>query len=649
MAYSHWLLRPLVVTLISFLFTLMPSVVAYEVPLVDTDYSRQTCSGMWGGPSAYINVTFDNSSQGQLAMVIYEWADVRYLGKEAKPATEEDLPQRIYVCTSSAVTGGYCTREQLGLFILDLPAGKTVNETSIWSARVELPANKTSSVGGEASSNGFWDNPAGNPTPPADPYASPWRRDAFLLPSRSVRQATPISSSGTLEYTSPIHYPVPKTGFYCVAAIPVTVQSNPTRRADTDVPYHPTYKGTVLFQNTFKGRLPATDYPKVNFYFLMFIAYAAFGALWAWFCYRHMHELLPIQYYLSGLVGLLVIEMLANWVYYRYLNAHGKSTASTVFLIVVAILDAGRNSMSFFMLLVVSLGLSVVRESLGKTMLKCQALAGAHFLFGILYAIGIVELELESTSALVLLLFIIPLAFTLSGFLLWIMYALNATIAHLRSRKQRYKLKMFERLYYILLFTVLVIAAFFVVSSMSFSGRLAEGDYGHSSMKISSANILKIMRPRPGGSVGGCWTAGWLSCTLSASSRLRSYGALVPITEDKSLSLLNTRMILIRISFSTLAMSDEIAQDEEDAEDYDLEAIQSRSHLREEDDDDDDAATLVAGRRGNSSNVTNDDVVFEIGDEDDEDDEAAKRRKAQRLSGENHNHNQGPEGERLMS
>jgi Lung seven transmembrane receptor len=48
----------------------------------------------------------------------------------------------------------------------------------------------------------------------------------------------------------------------------------------------------------------------------------------------------------------------------------------------VAILDAGRNSMSFFMLLVVSLGLSVVRESLGRTMVKCQALTGLHFFFG---------------------------------------------------------------------------------------------------------------------------------------------------------------------------------------------------------------------------------------------------------------------------
>lgn len=91
-----------------------------------------------------------------------------------------------------------------------------------------------------------------------------------------------------------------------------------------------------------------------------------------------------------------------------------------------------------------------------------------------------------------LLIFVIPLAFTLSGFLLWIMHSLNgisffrlmtfrdynivlATITYLRSRKQHYKLKMFRRLYYILVMAIIVIVIFFIVSSMSFSGRLAEG------------------------------------------------------------------------------------------------------------------------------------------------------------------------------
>ena len=41
-----------------------------------------------------------------------------------------------------------------------------------------------------------------------------------------------------------------------------------------------------------------------------------------------------MQYYLSSLLGFLVIEMVAHWGYYRYLNAHGGGVTSTVFLIV---------------------------------------------------------------------------------------------------------------------------------------------------------------------------------------------------------------------------------------------------------------------------------------------------------------------------
>jgi len=204
------------------------------------------------------------------------------------------------------------------------------------------------------------------------------------------------------------------------------------------------------------------------------------------------------------------------------------------------------------------------------------------------------------------LFFIIPLALTISGFLLWIMYSLNATIAHLRARKQRYKLKMFTRLHYILLFTVLVIAIFFVVSSMSFSGRLAE-DYAAKSWRVR------------------WWLLdGWLGLLYLTGFVLIAF--LWRPSEN------NRR----------LAMSDEIAQDEEDAEDYDLEAIQSRTPVRDDDDDDDDdAATLVGGRRGNPNSLTEDNVVFEIGDEDDDDDEASKKRKANRLSGDNRQESEG--------
>ncbi|KAI0052524.1 hypothetical protein FA95DRAFT_1580094 [Auriscalpium vulgare] len=461
-------------------------VAAYEVPLQDTDYSRQICSGMWSGSNTYINVSFDSTSQGQLAMVIYEWKDYQYLGKLTSE-TDDFLP-RTYVCTSDAVRTGFCSTSELGRFILDLPRDLSIANTSFWSARVAFPgADGTVPAFDDAqptnsSGSSLWDNPAGNPKLPPGDWDTNIR--ARALTSRQQAGLNP-SPDGLLTYHEPIQYLVRTTGYYCVAVVPVTVlqSSSPTEpspRQSSEIV--PTYKGSVLFQNKFSGQLAATDYPKVNFYLAMFIIYSLLGAAWGWICYQHITELLPIQYYLSCLVGFLIIEVVANLAYYRYLNAHGKGAASTVFLFVVAILDAGRNSLSFFMLLVVSLGLSVVRDNLGVTLRKCQILAAAHFVFGVLYAVGIVELEFESTSAFILLIFVIPLAFTLSGFLMWILYSLNATITQLKARKQRYKLRMFQRLQYILLFVVFVIAIFFVVSSLTFSGRLAE-DYAANSWK----------------------------------------------------------------------------------------------------------------------------------------------------------------------
>ena len=82
------------------------------------------------------------------------------------------------------------------------------------------------------------------------------------------------------------------------AVVPLTVLSPDTvgtGRDPTDVPFHPKYEGTILFKNKFDGQLPATDYPKVNFYLAMLLAYVLFASAWGWLCYRHVQDLLPIQ------------------------------------------------------------------------------------------------------------------------------------------------------------------------------------------------------------------------------------------------------------------------------------------------------------------------------------------------------------------
>ena len=66
-------------------------------------------------------------------------------------------------------------------------------------------------------------------------------------------------------------------------------------------------------------------------------------------------------------------------------------------------------------------------------------------------------------------------------------------------------------------------------------------------------------------------------------------------------------------------MFDELAQNPEDAEDYDLEALEHRDGPMRISDNDDDASTLV-GRAGGS--MAEDAVVFDIGDDEGDDDGA---------------------------
>lgn len=110
------------------------------------------------------------------------------------------------------------------------------------------------------------------------------------------------------------------------------------------------------------------------------------------------------------------------------------------------------------------------------------------------------------------------------------------TIAHLRAKKQRYKLAMFQKLHYLLMFTIVIIGIFFVVSTMSFSGRLAEGTFLCPTFAfyvlffITTLQIILLIR---GAFVGGCWMVGLPSYTSLVSLASFSCGALAPTTEDE--------------------------------------------------------------------------------------------------------------------
>ncbi|KAL5427452.1 hypothetical protein PMIN07_007804 [Paraphaeosphaeria minitans] len=265
-----------------------------------------------------------------------------------------------------------------------------------------------------------------------------------------------------LEKKKPINYPNKdnaekvslKTGYYCVATLPFTEGVK--------------YEAIVTFRNAY-GELPAAQIPKLPFYGGVTIAYFVVSSFWAFLYFQHRHDILAVQNYITAILVFLVLEMLMTWGFYDYQNRHGNNLGAKVLMIVVAILNAFRNSFSFFLLLIVCMGYGVVKHTLGKTMVMVRWLAVAHFVFGVVYAIASLTIRPDDAGPLVLLV-ILPLSATLTAFYIWTLNSLNLTMKDLMERKQHVKADMYKKLWWCILTSIVVIFGFFFLNSFTFAG-----------------------------------------------------------------------------------------------------------------------------------------------------------------------------------
>lgn len=174
----------------------------------------------------------------------------------------------------------------------------------------------------------------------------------------------------------------------------------------------------------------------------------------------------------------------------------GATILAIALLVLVAILNSGRNSLSLFMLLIVSMGYGVVkyvlstfldsrqcsplclvflppfyvssfRPTLGSTMKKVIMLSLAQFLFGVIYSAGTMS-PVDDVSAMIVLMVVVPLALTMTSFYIWTLQSLTSTITTLNLRRQTEKVKMYTRLWRLLAFSLAVLCAFFVINTLNF-------------------------------------------------------------------------------------------------------------------------------------------------------------------------------------
>lgn len=276
----------------------------------------------------------------------------------------------------------------------------------------------------------------------------------ILAPNATSKSMNPIFTEAIpLNDPKPIKYPISRTGYYCVLTWDMGTGE---------------YTAVAEFRNAF-GELPAAQIAKLPFYGGLTLVYAVLGIFWAFLYVQNRHDILPVQNYITAILVFLVVEMLLTWGYYDYQNVHGVNVGTRIYLVIVSILNAGRNSFSFFLLLIVCLGYGVVKPSLGKTMVYVRWLAAAHFAFGVIYSTASLTIHPEDAGPVILLI-IMPLSATLTAFYIWTLNGLGMTMKDLMERKQHVKAGMYRKLWWCILTTILVIFAFFFFNSFTFVG-----------------------------------------------------------------------------------------------------------------------------------------------------------------------------------
>ncbi|KAG5439411.1 hypothetical protein PCANB_001985 [Pneumocystis canis] len=263
--------------------------------------------------------------------------------------------------------------------------------------------------------------------------------NTFLI-NPDKKNTSIVTQKINVKKSSLIEYKVNKTGYYCISSIPSNLIGN---------------IATIRWNNYY-GKLQASEYPKLSFYAFMIAVYLFIGLFWSFFYIKHKNDILSIQKYIMAIIIFLIFEMIILREYYEYININGYNTGSFIYLLIVSMINAGRISFSFFILLIISMGYSIVKTNLGSKMRKSILLSILHFLFSIIYIILTALNYWKNFIPFILILTFLSSS-TLWAFYCWTIYSLTQTITDLTHRKQYSKALIYKKLLITLIFTILLI------------------------------------------------------------------------------------------------------------------------------------------------------------------------------------------------
>lgn len=112
-------------------------------------------------------------------------------------------------------------------------------------------------------------------------------------------------------------------------------------------------------------------------YAFLAVAYAICTLVYSWLCWKHRHELLPLQRYILVFCIFLTADTIFVWMYYIIENQKGNSSVALhVYMVFISIFSAGKMTFTLLLALLISLGYGIVYPKLDRTLLRrCQIFA----------------------------------------------------------------------------------------------------------------------------------------------------------------------------------------------------------------------------------------------------------------------------------
>jgi len=213
-------------------------------------------------------------------------------------------------------------------------------------------------------------------------------------------------------------------------------------------------RGTIIVKNAY-GFLPANHFSKLRFYQWMSFFYMCIAAVWMLVLVRHWNELFRMQHCITLITVLGYVESFLWWVVYNDWNAAGHR--GRFFFATSIIMSALKSILSLVLVVMACHGWGVTLPYLNKAV--SQRLVMISIFYFPLCSMKQCALQLRREfflSAKLVLLCILPVCLVAGYIVHWAFESLSDLLQTLKERQQSDKLLQFQRLWRLLILTLVL-------------------------------------------------------------------------------------------------------------------------------------------------------------------------------------------------